>query len=99
MGHRMVEPESNFRSRMKQFVFEKDVTGLLEKTKQYHIKHAPMQICQEIKVAKIIVAAGHWPFQTNLSRIFTMLFINVCRALRYCGMNDFKCFTRPQLNT
>jgi hypothetical protein len=32
MEHRMMEPESDFRSRMKQFVFGKDVTGLLEKT-------------------------------------------------------------------
>jgi len=52
MGHRMLEPEFNFRSRMKLFVFGKNVTGLLEKTKQYHASNAQMQICQEIKVAK-----------------------------------------------
>jgi len=99
MGHRMLEPEFNFRSRIKLFVFGKDVTGLLEKTKQYHAPNAQnANLPRDQSCQVIIVAAGHWPFQQALSRIF-MLFINVYQALRYCGMNDFKRLTGPQLNT
>jgi hypothetical protein len=80
----MMEPEFNFPGRMNQFVIGKDVTGLLEKTKK--CQHTSQ--CKFAKVCQGIIV-GHWQGPLAFNK----------HLQTSGGMNDFKCFAGPQLNT